>query len=62
MGKNHQAVLRLRDQLAGIRHSIVDELKQIAGADKSDYDIAEAREVALEKTLAERVSGVANDE
>ena len=56
-GKNHLAVARLRDQLTGIRTSIIDELKQIAEADKSDYDIAKAREAALEKTLAERVSG-----
>ena len=33
-----------------IRRSIVDELKQIAGAYKSDYDIAKARENSLEKT------------
>ena len=56
-GPNHMAVVNLRDQMAGIRRSIVDELKQIAEADKSDYDIAKAREDSLEKTLAERISG-----
>ena len=40
-----------------IRHSIVDELKQIAEAYKSDYDIAKARENSLEKSLAATVAG-----
>ena len=49
-GKNHVAVVRLRNELEGIRTSIIDELKQIAQADKSDYDIAKAR-----KPLSKRV-------
>ena len=40
-----------------IRRSIVDELNQIAGAYKSDYDIAEAREKSLEQNLNATVAG-----
>ena len=40
-----------------IRRSIVDELKRIAEASKSEYDIAKARENSLEKSLAATVAG-----
>jgi succinoglycan biosynthesis transport protein ExoP len=56
-GDNHLAVVNLRNRMQEIRHSIVDELKQIAGAYKSDYDIAKARENSLEQTLATTVAG-----
>jgi polysaccharide biosynthesis transport protein len=56
-GHNHLAVVNLRNQMAEIRHSIVDELKQIAEAYKSDFDIAKAREHSLEQSLAATVEG-----
>jgi polysaccharide biosynthesis transport protein len=56
-GENHMAVVNLRNRMEEIRRSIIDELKQIAAADKSDYDIAKARENSLEKTLAATVAG-----
>jgi succinoglycan biosynthesis transport protein ExoP len=56
-GDSHLAVVNLRNRMQEIRHSIVDELNRIAGAYKSDYDIAKARENSLEKTLAATVAG-----
>jgi succinoglycan biosynthesis transport protein ExoP len=55
-GDNHLAVVNLRNRMQQIRHSIIDELNQIAGAYKSDYDIAKARENSLEQTLATTVA------
>jgi succinoglycan biosynthesis transport protein ExoP len=56
-GNNHLAVVNLRNRMQEIRRSIIDELKRIAQANKSDYDIAQARENSLEKSLAESVAG-----
>ena len=56
-GKNHLAVVNLRNRMLEIRRSIVDELKQIAAAHKSEYDIANARVNSLEKSLAATVTG-----
>jgi succinoglycan biosynthesis transport protein ExoP len=56
-GENHLAVVNLRNRMQETRRSIVDELNRIAAADKSDYDIAKARENSLEKTLAATVAG-----
>jgi polysaccharide biosynthesis transport protein len=56
-GDSHLAVVNLRNRMQEIRHSIVDELKRIAGAYKSDYDIAKARENSFEQTLATTVAG-----
>jgi polysaccharide biosynthesis transport protein len=56
-GDSHLAVVNLRNRMQEIRHSIVDELKRIAAAYKSDYDIAKARENSFEQTLATTVAG-----
>jgi polysaccharide biosynthesis transport protein len=56
-GNTHLAVVNLRNRMQEIHHSIVDELNRIAAADKSDYDIAKARENSLEQTLATSVAG-----
>ena len=56
-GSNHLAVVNLRNRMQEIRRSIVDELRQIAEAYKSDYDIAKARENSLEKNMATIVAG-----
>ena len=50
-------MVNLRNRMQEIRRSIVDELKRIAEAYKSDYDIAKARENSLEKSLAATVAG-----
>ena len=57
LGSNHLAVVNLRNQVHEVRRSIVDQMKQIAEAYKSDYDIAKARENSLEKNLASTVAG-----
>ena len=56
-GNDHLAVVNLRNQMREIRRSIFDELKRIAEAYKSDYDIAKARENSVEKSLAATVAG-----
>ena len=56
-GHDHLAVVNIRTQMAEIQRSIVDELRQIAEAYKSDYDIAKARENSLETSLAATVAG-----
>ena len=50
-------MVNLRNRMREIRRSIFDELKRIAEAYKSDYDIAKARENSLEKSLAATVAG-----
>lgn len=57
-GHNHLAVVNIRSQMAEISHSIVDELKQIAAAYGSDYNIAKARQSSIEKSLAATVTGL----
>jgi succinoglycan biosynthesis transport protein ExoP len=57
-GHDHLAVVNIRTQMAEISRSIVDELKQIAEAYRSDYGIAKARESSLEKSLATTVTGL----
>jgi polysaccharide biosynthesis transport protein len=56
-GNNHLAVVNFRNRMHEIRRSIVDELKRIAQAYKSDSEIANARENSLEKSLAAAVTG-----
>ncbi len=56
-GHDHLAVVNIRTQMAEISRSIVDELKRIAEAYKSDYDIATARQSSLEKSVATTVAG-----
>jgi succinoglycan biosynthesis transport protein ExoP len=57
VGRDHLAVINLRNQMREVRRSILEEFKRIAASYKSDYDIAKARESALEKSLASTVSG-----
>ena len=51
-GSNHLAALHLRNQMAEIRRSILDELRRFAETYKSDYAIARQREASLQKELA----------
>jgi polysaccharide biosynthesis transport protein len=55
-GSTHLAVVKIRNEMAEVRHSIVQELKRIAQAAKSDYEIAKARENSLESSLAATVA------
>jgi succinoglycan biosynthesis transport protein ExoP len=55
-GAEHLAVVNLRGEVREIRKSILDELTRIAQTYQSDYEIATAREVAIQQSLAEVVS------
>ena len=54
-GPNHLAVIRLRNEMAELQNSIVDELQRIAQTYKSDYQIAKAREDSLRASLTKQV-------
>jgi succinoglycan biosynthesis transport protein ExoP len=56
-GQNHLAVVNIRTQMAEIQRSIIDELRQIAEAYKSDADIAKARVDSLQASMAATVAG-----
>src|SRR5262245_32313132 len=55
-GKNHTAVVNLRNQIRDLRRSMADELGRIQETLKSEYEIAKKRQDELEKELAESVS------
>jgi polysaccharide biosynthesis transport protein len=56
-GQDHLSVVNLRNQKREIRKNIIDELKQIAAAYKSDYGIAKAREDSIQASLDSTVTG-----
>jgi succinoglycan biosynthesis transport protein ExoP len=56
LGKNHLAVVNLRTRMAGIRTSILDEVRRLAGTSRSDYDVAKQRQEEVEKQLSQAVS------
>jgi succinoglycan biosynthesis transport protein ExoP len=55
-GSTHLAAVNLRTQMDQLRRSINDELGRIAESYKSDYEIAKARQEALEKSFADLIS------
>jgi succinoglycan biosynthesis transport protein ExoP len=55
-GKNHTAVVNLRNQIRDIRRSIQDELGRIEQNTKSEYEIGKKRQDELEQALAGLVS------
>ena len=55
-GRDHIAVVNLRNQMREIRNSIFDELKRLGETYKSDYEIAKQREDGVQKELAQSVS------
>jgi succinoglycan biosynthesis transport protein ExoP len=55
-GKNHGAVVNLRNQVRDIRRSIRDELGQIAETHRSELEIAKKRQDEAEKRLGALVS------
>ena len=57
LGNDHLAVVNLRNQMREVRRSIFDELKRIAQADRSDYEIAQKRENSLQASLSATVAG-----
>ncbi|KAA5599207.1 polysaccharide biosynthesis tyrosine autokinase [Blastochloris sulfoviridis] len=55
-GSNHLAAVNLRTQMDELLRSMSDELNRIAASYRSEFEIAKAREEALERRLAELVS------
>jgi succinoglycan biosynthesis transport protein ExoP len=55
-GQNHLAAVNMRNQMAELRRSIVDELGRIAQSYRSDYEIAKAREDSVSQSLSDIVS------
>jgi polysaccharide biosynthesis transport protein len=55
-GKNHTAVVNLRNQIRDIRRSIRDELGRIEENLKSEYEIAKKREDDFDKSMGKLVS------
>src|SRR5262249_53333674 len=55
-GRDHRAVVNLRDRLRDLRTSSFDELRRIAEIFKSDYAIARQRQAEIEKQLDQVIS------
>ena len=55
-GKDHLAVVNLRNRMQEIRNSLFDELRQAAETAKNDYAIAKQRQEEIEKQLADAVA------
>ena len=55
-GPTHLAVVNLRNQMAEIRRTIYEEFKQIAETYKNDYQIAQAREDSVRKSLKKLIT------
>ncbi|MGH6811194.1 MAG: GNVR domain-containing protein [Methylocella sp.] len=56
LGKDHLAVVNIRNEMRDIQHNIMGELRQIAETYKSDYQIAVARESATQKEVDDLVA------
>jgi succinoglycan biosynthesis transport protein ExoP len=56
LGKDHLAVVNLRTRMAGIRTSILDEVRRLTETSRSDYEVAKQRQQEIEKQLAQAVS------
>jgi exopolysaccharide transport family protein len=55
-GKNHSAVVTLRNKIRDIRTSTFEEMKRLSESYKNDYEIAKTRQEEIGKQLAEAVS------
>jgi polysaccharide biosynthesis transport protein len=55
-GKNHNAVVNLRNQIQDIRRSIYHELGRIEETVRSDYEIAKKRQADFDNSLAKLIS------
>ncbi|MBR0737681.1 AAA family ATPase [Bradyrhizobium liaoningense] len=55
-GKTHLAAVNLANKMDELRKNIADELRRIADAYRSDYEIAKSREASLEKNVKELVA------
>lgn len=60
-GKNHLAVVNLRNQARDVRNSTIEELKRIHESYKSDLEIARQNEAELQKQVSGIVAQIPND-
>lgn len=56
LGRDHLAVVNLRTKMRDLRNSILDEIRRLAEAARSDYEVAKQRQDEIEKQLAQAVS------
>ncbi|MDF0578921.1 AAA family ATPase [Bradyrhizobium yuanmingense] len=59
-GKSHLAAVNLANKMEELRKNIADELRRIADAYRSDYEIAKSREASLEKNVKDLVAQAGN--
>lgn len=55
-GADHSAVVNIRTQMAEIKKSATEQLKQILSADENDYLVARSREDSLRRSIGELVT------
>lgn len=55
-GRDHLAVVNLRARMRDMRTSILDEVRRLAEANRSDYEAARQRQEDVEKQLAQAVA------
>src|SRR5262249_18063225 len=55
-GKDHLAVVNLRNRMQEIRNSLFEELRHAAATTKNEYEIVKLREEDIEKQLANVVA------
>jgi len=55
-GKSHLAVINLRNRMRDIRISIAEEVRRLAEASRSDYEVAKQKQSQIESQLASAVS------
>ena len=55
-GRDHRAVVNLRNRLRDLRTSTFEELRRSAAARKGDYALAKQREAELERQLDQAIS------
>ncbi len=55
-GQNHLATVGLRNRMLELRRNIADEMGKIAQSYESEYEIAQTREVAIQKSLDSAVA------
>jgi succinoglycan biosynthesis transport protein ExoP len=53
-GSNYPAAVNLRNEMASLQRAIQDEFARIAETYRSEYEIARAREISLERSLADQ--------
>lgn len=59
-GKTHQASIALANRMDELRKAIADEVRRIADAYRSDYEIAKSRETSLEQNMKGLVAQASN--